>query len=105
MGIGARLVEIMKNKNINTNELAIKIGVPPTTLYSMIKRDSSRVDIDLIIKISHALDMTADELLSGEAPENTRHTLAAHFEGEDFTEEEIKDIENFVEFVKSKRDQ
>ena len=102
MGIGARLVDIMEKKKMNTNELAIKIGVPPTTLYSMIKRDSSRVDIDLIIKIAHALDMTADELLSGEAPE-IQHTLAAHLEGEDFTEEEIKDIESFVQFVKSKR--
>ena len=69
MGIGARLVELMKKKNINTNELANRIGVAPTTLYSMIKRDSSRVDIDLIIKIAHALNMTADELLSGEVPE------------------------------------
>ena len=42
MGIGARLMELMKKKNINTNELAIMIGVPPTTLYSMIKRDSNR---------------------------------------------------------------
>ena len=104
MGIGARLSEIMAEKNINTNELAVKIGVPPTTLYSMIKRDSTRVEIDLIIKIAHALDMTADEFLSGETPE-TQHTLAAHLEGEDFTDEEIKDIENFVEFVKSKREQ
>lgn len=103
MGIGARLVELMNKKNINTNELANKIGVAPTTLYSMIKRDSSRVDIDLIIKIAHALNMTADELLSGEAPEKP-HTLAAHFEGEDFTDEEIEDIEKYVRFVKSKRE-
>lgn len=103
MGIGARLVELMNKKNINTNELANKIGVAPTTLYSMIKRDSSRVDIDLIIKIAHALNMTADELLSGEAPEKP-NTLAAHFEGEKFTDEEIEDIEKYVLFVKSKRD-
>ena len=103
MGIGARLVELMKKKNINTNELANRIGVAPTTLYSMIKRDSSRVDIDLIIKIAHALNMTADELLSGEVPEK-HNSLAAHFEGEDFTEEEIEDIEKYVLFVKSKRE-
>ncbi len=103
MGIGARLVELMNKKNINTNELANKIGVAPTTLYSMIKRDSSRVDIDLIIKIAHALNMTADELLSGEVSEKP-NTLAAHFEGESFTDEEIEDIEKYVLFVKSKRE-
>lgn len=103
MGIGARLLEIMKKKNINTNELANMIGVPPTTLYSMIKRDSNRVDIDLIIKIAHALNMTADEFLSGEAPEAPA-TLAAHFEGESFTDEEMAEIESFVSYVKSKRE-
>ncbi len=103
MGIGARLVELMEKRKINTNELANMIGVPPTTLYSMIKRDSNRVDIDLIIKISHALGMTADEFLSGESFEKP-NTLAAHFEGEGFTEEELKDIEDYVNFVKSKRD-
>lgn len=103
MGIGARLVELMEKRKINTNELANMIGVPPTTLYSMIKRDSNRIDIDLIIKISHALGMTADEFLSGEAQE-APSTLAAHFEGESFSEEELAEIESFVNYVKSKRE-
>ena len=102
MGIGARLMELMKERHINANELANRIGVRPSTIYSIIKRDSSRVDIDLIIKIAHALGMTADELLSGEVYERP-NTLAAHFEGEEFTEEEMKDIEDFIQYVKSKR--
>ena len=102
MGIGVRLEAIMKAKNIYANELAKKIGVTSSTIYSMIKRDSSRVDIDLIIKIAHALGMTADELLSGENYEKP-DTLAAHFDGEIFSEEELKEIDKFVEFVKSKR--
>ena len=31
------------------------------------------------------------------------NTLAAHFEGEEFSEEEMDEIKNFVEFVKNKR--
>ena len=104
MGIGARLSEIMAEKNMNTNELAIKIGVPPTTLYSMIKRDSSRVEIDLIIKIAHALDMTADELLVGETGEPEQTTIAAHFDGDDLTPEERQEVENFINYVRSKRE-
>ena len=101
MGIGKRLEELMEKKGINTNELARLIGVAPTTLYSMIKRDSNRVDIDLVIKIAHALGMTADEFLSAEAP--APNTLAAHFEGEEFTPEEAEEIYNFVNYIKSKR--
>ena len=102
MGIGARLLELMKIKNINTSELANMIGVPPTTLYSMIKRDSSRVDIDIVIKIAHALGMTVDEFLSEEIPE-APNTLAAHFEGDDLTPEEQEEVINFIKYVKSKR--
>ena len=102
MGIGVRLEAIMKAKDINANELAKKIGVTPSTIYSMIKRDSNRVDIDLIIKIAHALGMTADELLSEERYEKP-DTLAAHFDGEDLSPEEKEEVIKFVEFVKSKR--
>ena len=31
------------------------------------------------------------------------NTLAAHFEGEEFSEAEMEEIKNFVEFVKNKR--
>jgi hypothetical protein len=30
-------------------------------------------------------------------------TLAAHFEGEDYTEEEMREILNYAKFIKSKR--
>ena len=61
MGIGVRLEAIMKAKSINANELAKRVGATSSTIYSMIKRDSNRVDIDLIIKIAHALGMTGFE--------------------------------------------
>lgn len=32
-------------------------------------------------------------------------TLAAHFAGDDFTQEELEEIEQFARFVKSKRNQ
>lgn len=66
MGIKNRLDNLLKTKNMNANELAIMIDVRPSTIYSILQRDSSRIDIDLIIKIARALDVTADELLSEE---------------------------------------
>ena len=70
MGIGIRLEELMAQKNTNANELANKIGVRASTIYSIIKRDSNRVDIDIVIKIAHALGMTADEFLSEDPSAN-----------------------------------
>lgn len=31
------------------------------------------------------------------------HTIAAHFEGEDFTDEEMQEILDYVKYIKSKR--
>ena len=92
----------MEKRGVNANELAMMIGVAPSTIYSMIKRDSNRIDIDLIIKIAHAFNITADELLAS-YPDSSPRTIAAHFDAEEFTEDELKEIENFVEYVKSKR--
>lgn len=66
MGIKNRLTSLLKEKSMNANELAQRINVTPSTLYSLLQRDSNRIDIDLIMKISHALDVTADELLTDE---------------------------------------
>lgn len=66
MGIKNRLVALMEAKETNANDLAQKINVSPSTIYSIMQRDSNRIDIDLILKISHALGVTADELLQDE---------------------------------------
>lgn len=63
MGIANRLTELMKKHNTNANELAYQAGIPASTIYSLIRRDSSRVDIDSLIKIAKALNVTADYLL------------------------------------------
>ena len=97
MGIGSKLTKLMKEQDTNANELASKAGVPPTTIYSLIRRDSNRVDIDSLIKIARALGVTA-EYFCKEEPEP--HTRAAHFDGTEFTEEQLDRIEAFAKFIK-----
>lgn len=60
MGIGAKLDQLMKLHNTNANELAQKIGIAPTTIYSMIRRDSKKADIEVLFKIANELDVDAE---------------------------------------------
>ena len=60
MGIGLKLEKLIKERETNVNELAQKIGVPPTTIYSMIKRDSKKADIEVLFKISKELGVDAE---------------------------------------------
>ena len=52
MGIGSKLSQLLDANGTNANELANKIGVSPQTIYSMIKRDSKKADIDVLLKIA-----------------------------------------------------
>lgn len=49
--IGKTLQLILEEKETNVNELAKKIDVSPQTLYSIIKRDNMKADIDVLLKI------------------------------------------------------
>ena len=60
MGIGAKLELLLQEHHMTANELAKKINVAPTTIYSMIKRDSRKADIEVLLKISKELGVTTE---------------------------------------------
>ena len=70
MGIGSILAELLKAKNMNVAELANQAKVPPSTLYSIIKRDNLKVDIDVLIKISEILGVNTDYFYDRRTPYN-----------------------------------
>lgn len=57
MGIGKILKYLIEEKGTNVNELAEKVEVSPQTLYSIIKRDNMKADLDLLYKISDTLNV------------------------------------------------
>lgn len=99
MGIGNKLDELLKKQNMTVTELARRVGVAPTTIYSIIQRNNKKVDIDVLLNIADVLGVDADYFRDSEKPV----TIAAHFDGNEFTEEELDEIRNFAEYVKSKR--
>lgn len=85
---------------------AEKIGIPPTTLQSMLTRDLGRASVTLVIDVCRGLGITIDQLeeMSNQTEGNFKpETIAAHHKGEQWTEEELEDIEAFKQFVKSRR--
>lgn len=100
MGIGSKLTKIMKEQNTNANELAAKANVPAQTVYSLIRRDASKVDIDTLIKIARALGVTAEYFCSEdvEAP-----SVPVQFDSTEYTAEELDRIKEFAAFIKSSR--
>lgn len=71
MGIGIRLKEILRNKKMTIKQLAEISGVPLNTLYSITKRDSSRIDKVVLRRISDTLGIDALELLGLESVDSS----------------------------------
>lgn len=64
MSLGANLKKAIENQGTNVNALADLAQVPRATIYSIIKRDNTKIDVDVLLKICHALGITTDELLN-----------------------------------------
>ena len=60
MSIGSKLKELIKERKTNVNKLAERAGVAPTTLYSIINRDNTKADIDVLIRIASILDVPVE---------------------------------------------
>jgi len=104
-----RLIKkLRENKKMSVEELATRVGIAKSTQsrYENEQRDFPINDIGLY---ANALNTEVEFLLGiGEAALKDRdeshfETIAAHHDGEEWTEEELAEIEAFKEFVKSKR--
>lgn len=69
--IGNRISSLRKEKGITQEEMAERLGVTPQAV-SKWENDISCPDILLLPKIAEMLGVTVDELLSGEAKNETR---------------------------------
>lgn len=86
-------------KNISQKEVAEAIGVAKST-YSLYESGKREPNVKTIKKIADFLGVSGDSLLGTDTEVNT---LAAHHEGEEFTPEELAEIEEFKKYVLSKR--
>ena len=60
----ARFEQIMKDRNMRANELAVRAGVTPSTVYSMLDGRRTELSINVIKKLCDGLDMTLGEFFS-----------------------------------------
>ncbi len=86
-------------KGLSQKEVAEAVGVAKST-YSLYESGSREPNVQTIKKLADTLNVSADELLGiNEEP----HNIAAHFDGDEYTEEELDKIKEFAAFVKASR--
>ena len=93
------LREARLTSGLSPKELSENIGVAKST-YSLYESGKREPNVDTIKKIASILNISADTLLG---LDDEPVTIAAHFDGNEYTEDELNEIRQFAEFVKNKR--
>lgn len=100
MEIGDRIRYLRRKANLNQTELAKKLGVSTSTVgfWETNKREP---DLDLLVKLSEMFNVSADYLLNN-YNDNTImiYGRAGSHKNIDFTDEQIRLIEDFIETLK-----
>lgn len=100
MSTGKILKELREKAGLNKQQVADKLEMPYTT-YNNYETDARQVGSETLKKLSKLYDVTIDYLLEND---NEIQTIAAHHDNEDWTKEELDEIEQFKAYVRSKRD-
>ena len=86
-------------KGLTQKKVADAIGVAKST-YSLYESGNREPNVITIKKIANLLKVCADNLLG---LEDSSDTLAAHFDGNEYTEAELDEIRQFAAFVKNRK--
>ena len=98
--IGKKLKVLRELKKLKQSDIAEMLGVSRTT-YTQYETEKSEPDLKTVLKLAKFFSVSVDQLLLLGEPE----PITAYHGNNEFTEEELEDIEQFKEFVKMRREQ
>lgn len=98
--ISERLKEIREKRGLSKKELALKIGVSPSTI-TRYEKDGRIPKLTILKKISEALNVPINYLLGKEEDIKIGTSLSIE-DLSDLPEEAIRSIQDFIDFVRKK---
>lgn len=108
--LGEKIKELRTKQGLSQEELADKLNAKFGTTINkgMISKWENNIGeprLETARILALFFNVSLDELLGIFPKQDDIQTLAAHHEGEEWTEEELAEIERFKEFVRMKRRQ
>lgn len=103
--------DIIKNRRIEIGltmlDVSKKVGVSEATISRWESGDIANMKRDKIVLLAEALELSPAVIMGWEEPPQKSQAPFAAFgkDDSDFSEDEIKQINNFIEFVKKQRNQ
>ena len=98
--LSENLEQLMKENNITQVELSEAIGVSQSTISNWLK-EIKYPRISKIQELANYFNVPKSRITEDKSLR--QDTMAAHFDKDDLTEEEMKEVQDFIKFIKSKR--
>ena len=98
--IAKNLLYYRKKNKITQKALAEQLGVKHNAISAW-ENGVNSIDIDTLFRVCKIFVVTVNDMYEMTSSEPT--TIAAHFDGDEYTEDELDEIRQFAEFVKNKR--
>ena len=104
VGFSENLYALRTHESLSQKELAEKLGVAQASINYW-EKGQRTPSIDMVVLIAKYFNVSLDDLLGTTQSSITDsvNTLAAHFDGEQYTKEEMDRIMEYAKFVKSMR--
>ena len=97
MSFTEKLDMLMSEKGINKSILSKEAGIPYTTIAGFYTKGTDNIKLSTLKKLANYFGCTIDYL----ADDNSMpKTVAAHFDGGEYTEEQLNRIKAFAAFIK-----
>lgn len=102
--IMSRMKKRREELDMSYQTLSDKVGISKSTLQRYETGYIKNMPVDKLEDIANALQVSPAYLMgwTNEVVDQPA-TIAAHFDGDEYTEDELDEIRQFAEFVKNKR--
>lgn len=103
--IMSRMKKRREELNMSYQTLSDKVGISKSTLQRYETGYIKNMPVDKLEAIATALCVSPAYLMGWDDKDDIGKptTLAAHFDGDEYTEDELDEIRQFAEFVKNRR--
>lgn len=101
--VGTQIKKWRNIRGLGQDELAEKIGTTKQTI-SRYENGDRKANQDVLFELANVLNVSINEFFpkNENAQDSKIETIAAHID-EDVTEDELEDIQRYIEFIKSQR--
>lgn len=105
MTFGEKLKQIREAKRLGVNQLALKSGVSASQISRFENGKRKDPQIDTAKKLAKALDVSVTDLIGNgdrqETKEKDPTLVAAHLD-DSLTDEQMDEVQKFIEFIKQR---